>query len=268
MSKDSQSPIKDPPLRLAGQSLQEERDALLDGPVLYTGIFAMLAIVLAVAEWMRYFNQSPPNPWFYTIVAGITVLGAAWIIGRRIPRIRALRQGILGERAVGQFLERLREQGYHVFHDIVGSNFNIDHVLIGPAGIFTIETKTWSKPVKGDVRVVCTGDPLRIGTLEPDRQPIVQAKAQSSWLRQILTESTGREFAVRPVVLFPGWYVEQDTESRRHAWVLEPKALPAFLEKARQTLSAEEIGLASYHLSRFVRSVERERFRPAWATPE
>ena len=259
MSKGSRSPIKDRPLRLAGQSLQEERDALLDGPVLYAGTFAMLAIVLAVAEWLRHFNQSPPNPWFYTIVAGITVFGAAWVIGRKIPRIRALRQGIIGERAVGQFLERLREQGYHVYHDIVGSNFNIDHVLIGPAGIFTIETKTWSKPAKGDVRVVCAGDELRAGMLEPDRQPIVQAKAQSSWLRQILAESTGREFAVRPVVLFPGWYVEQDAESRRHAWVLEPKALPAFLANAKQHLFAEDIKLASFHLSRYIRSVERAR---------
>ena len=74
MSRDSRSPLKDRPLRLAGQSLQEERDALLDGPILYAGMFAAVAITLATAEWMRYFNQSPPNPWFYTVVAEITVL--------------------------------------------------------------------------------------------------------------------------------------------------------------------------------------------------
>jgi Nuclease-related domain len=259
VNKASRSPIKAPPLRLAGQSLQAERDALFDGPVLYAGTFAMLAIVMAVMEWIRYFNQTPPNPWFYTAVAAITVFGAAWVIGRAIPRIRALRQGMIGERAVGQFLERLREQGYHVYHDVVGPNFNIDHVLIGPAGIFTIETKTWSKPAKGDARVVCTGDKLRVGAFESDRGPIVQAKAQSSWLRQILAESTGRALAVQPVVVFPGWYVEQDAESRRHAWVLEPKALPTFLEKAQQRLAAEEIHLVSYHLARFIRSVERAR---------
>lgn len=36
-----------------------------------------------------------------------------------------------GERAVGQFLEQLREQGFHVFHDVVGTGFNVDHVLVG-----------------------------------------------------------------------------------------------------------------------------------------
>jgi hypothetical protein len=248
MSRRLRSPIKDRPLRLAGQSLQEERDALFDGPILFAGVLAMVAIILALSEWIRYFRQSPPNPWFYTVVAGITVLCAAWVFARTIPRIRALRQGILGERAVGQFLERLREQGYHLFHDIVGSNFNIDHVLIGPAGIFTVETKTR-----------CTGDRLRIGKFEPDRNPIIQAKAQASWLRQLLAESTGRTFEVQPVVLFPGWFVEQDAESRQHAWVLEPKALPAFLAHQAQRLSPEEITLASFHLSRFIRSVERER---------
>jgi hypothetical protein len=54
-----------------------------------------------------------------------------------------------GERAVGRTLERLVADGYHVFHDIVGPNWNIDHLMIGPGGIFTIETKTRSKLERG-----------------------------------------------------------------------------------------------------------------------
>jgi hypothetical protein len=42
-----------------------------------------------------------------------------------------LMQGREGEKAVGQYLERLRARGYQVLHDIPGENFNIDHVLIG-----------------------------------------------------------------------------------------------------------------------------------------
>lgn len=106
---------------------------------------------------------------------------------------------------------------------------------------------------------MCNADRLRAGMLEPDRNPIIQAKAQSSWLKKLVTESTGRPFEVWPVVLFPGWYVEQDEESRRHLWVLEPKALPAFLASEKQRLSPEDIKLASFHISRFIRSVERER---------
>ena len=39
----------------------------------------------------------------------------------------------------------------------------IDHVIIGPAGIFTIETKTWSKPVRGEARIVFDGEKLTAG---------------------------------------------------------------------------------------------------------
>jgi hypothetical protein len=107
------------------------------------------------------------------------------------------------------------------------------------------------------MRVVCQGDRLRVGTLMPDQDPIVQAKAQAGWLRQVLSESTGRTFDVWPVILFPGWYVEADESSRRHAWVLEPKALPAFLQHRPARLASEDVALAAYHLSRFIRSGER-----------
>jgi len=62
---------------------------------------------------------------------------------------------------------------------------------------------------------------------------------------------------VRPVVVFPGWYIEQKAGSSRELWVLEPKALPSFLENAPDVLSAEEIKMASGHLSRFIRAQEK-----------
>ena len=42
-------------------------------------------------------------------------------------------------------------------------------------------------------------------------------------------------------------------------WVLEPKALLKFLGNEQQCLTPEEVKLASFHLSRFIRSAELER---------
>jgi hypothetical protein len=75
----------------------------------------------------------------------------------------------------------------------------------------------------------------------------------------LLLESTGRKFDVMPVVLFPGWFIEQSASSRREIWVLEPKALPAFLEQEQMRLERDDASLAAFHLSRFIRSVERDR---------
>lgn len=43
---------------------------------------------------------------------------------------------------------------------------------------------------------------------------IIQARAQSAWLRGLLAESTGKQFDVFPVVVFPGWYIDRIKDER------------------------------------------------------
>lgn len=76
-------------------------------------------------------------------------------------------------------------------------------------------------------------------------------------MKQLLCDSTGKSFAVRPVVVSPGWCVDAVPGSRREIWVLEPKALPSFLENAPNVLSPEDVSLATFHLSRYIREQER-----------
>jgi hypothetical protein len=259
MNSLTKSPIKDKPLRLPGQSLEEERRKLLEDKLETPVLLAAFTLAWAAIEWIRYYMDSPVSPVIFTIVAVLMIGFAAWRFLRALPKVRTLKQGIEGEKAVGQFLERLREKGYHVFHDLIGSGFNVDHVLIGPAGIFTVETKTRSKPLRGEPRIRFDGNQLTIMGREPDRNPIVQARAQAAWLRSLLVESTGRPLNVFPVVVYPGWFIEQSAASLRSIWVLEPKALPKFLENEPNRLTPEDVRLASYHLSRFIRANERDR---------
>jgi hypothetical protein len=139
----------------------------------------------------------------------------------------------------------------------VGAN-NVDHVLVGPAGVFTIETKTWSKPISGQAQLTFDGESIRAGAFEPDRDPVVQSKAQASWLKGLLLESTGKTVDVRPVIVFPGWFIVNSSGTFREIWVLEPKALPTFLNNEPSRLSREDIALVSFHLSRLIRSTERK----------
>jgi hypothetical protein len=107
--------------------------------------------------------------------------------------------------------------------------------------------------------VVFDGKALTVGDRESDDRIVVQALAQARWLREVLAESTGKRLPVRPVVLFPGWFVEQRPGTTREIWVLEPKALPAFLDNTAQALMPDEVALASLHLSRLIRVRERDR---------
>jgi len=221
-------------------------------------MLALFLFLIAGLEWLHFYFNTKPSPIIYCIAAVLGIAYAAFRIWRSIPKLRNLRLAMEGERVVGQFLERLRQHGFQVFHDVVGDGFNVDHVLIGPSGVFTVETKTWNKPVSGNAQIVFDGEMLKIGSFSPDRDPIVQARAQASWLKQLLQESTGRKFETRPVIVFPGWFVE-NSRGFHDQWVLEPKALLSFLQHEPVRLSAEDIKLASFHLSRLIRFTERER---------
>jgi hypothetical protein len=255
-SKQSRSPLKAAPLRLPGQSVEEQREKLISDTIEQWAFMALVFVVLAGLEWWRWYIAMKPMPEVFTLAAVVLTAFAAWKVRRAIPQLRKLRQARDGERAVGQFLERLRESGYHVFHDIVGKDFNVDHLLIGPSGVYTVETKTWSKPVGRRAEIAYDGDRLKAGDFQPDRDPIVQAKAQASWIKHMLFESAGKQAFVRPVVVFPGWFIASTAGAMKDVWVLEPKALPAFLENQPARLSPEDVKLFSFHVSRAIRTTE------------
>ena len=163
--------------------------------------------------------------------------------------------------AVAQYLERFRADGYHVFHDVLSDGSNIDHVLIGPAGLFTIETKTWSKPAYGQPEIDFDGEAISSHGSGKDRNSVIQARAQADWLRRILQASTGRQPAIMPVVVFPDWFIRSSSRPRRPLWVLEPKALSSWLANQPKVLTAEDIHLFAFHLSLYIRGNEKERQR-------
>ncbi|MBI4293535.1 MAG: NERD domain-containing protein [Betaproteobacteria bacterium] len=254
MSREKRSPIKDKPLRNPGQSVERQLDDLIDEKFAFPLAMGLVVIAFTLIEYWRYYYPQTPSPRTATAVAILFLGWAALQMVRAWPKLQNLSLALKGEKAVGQYLERLREHGYQVFHDVIGSSFNVDHVIVGPAGIFTIETKTISKPPGPEAKVIFDGECVVVGGFEPDRDPVIQAKAQSTWLCQLLFESTGRKYLVRPVVVFPGWWVQQSKGSTREMWVLEPKALPGFLAHEPDVLTSEDVKLASFHLSRFIRS--------------
>jgi len=256
-SAETRSPLKDKPLRNPGQSVREHRVDIVFDKLLGPMVVAIMLAVWASMDWIRYFVPSQPMPWISSFFAACAFVYVAWQFRTHWPKVRMLMQAEEGEKHVGQLLEGLRASGYSVFHDLVGTDFNVDHVIIGPAGVFTIETKTWSKPGKGSPKITFDGETLLAAGWEPDRNPVIQARAQASWLQRLLLESTGKTFPVRPVVLFPEWFVEDSRTSRRDLWVLEPKAFLKYVANESSVVAAEDVALASYHLSRFIREQEK-----------
>jgi hypothetical protein len=78
------------------------------------------------------------------IIGGLAAVVAGWGLRfRPSPDAVAWRRGAVGERRTARLLGPLERQGWAVLHDLTvpGSRANIDHLVIGPGGIFVIDSK-------------------------------------------------------------------------------------------------------------------------------
>src|SRR5690606_28171996 len=140
-------------------------------------ITGFTAVTFGLADIILQCAGIEPNPWPQVVLGALLLGVGALDLYRRWPTLRNLRLGIRGEREVGRMLEETRRLGYHVFHDIPGEGFNVDHALIGPGGIFAIETKAVSKRKSRDAKVDYDGKRVLLDGHAPDRDPIAQAQA-------------------------------------------------------------------------------------------
>ena len=249
------SPLKDKPLRNPGQSVDDKLHDYVIDKVYSLFMLSIFMIIITLLEWSRWYFESPPSPWLYTSLAVIVAGYSVWKIIKSRRKIKSLKQGRDGEKAVGQYLDGIRETGVLVYHDIPAEGFNLDHVLIADSGVYVIETKTYSKPDKGEAIIVYTGKSLLINRRIETEKPIIQVKASAKWLSELLLQSTGKKYSVRGVVTFPGWFIQSTAEAKASdIWVLNPKALPAFIGNSKKQLSHEDQKLAAYHISRYIRT--------------
>ncbi len=158
------------------------------------------------------------------LAAEIALLTSMFVISRYVmPLVERHDRGATGEEQVGGLLDLLSERGWRVIHDASLGRGNVDHILIGPPGIFTIETKSHPGPVRV-ARV--HGDTLR------------QAHAQ----RRVIEQVTG--LPVQPLIVFSRAWVDRPMTRRKGVRVVPARMLLAHLAKLPATLSPQEIDRA------------------------
>jgi Nuclease-related domain len=86
---------------------------------------------------------------------GLVGLAAAVLVGWRLrfrpsEQVTAWSRGAAGERRTARLLDRLTHDDYVVFHDLAvpGSPANVDHLVLGPSGVFVIDSKQWTGSVR------------------------------------------------------------------------------------------------------------------------
>jgi nuclease-like protein len=80
------------------------------------------------------------------VIGGLAATAAGWGLRfRPSPDAVAWRRGAAGERRTARLLDPLERQGWAALHDLAvpGSWANIDHLVIGPGGVFVIDSKQY-----------------------------------------------------------------------------------------------------------------------------
>jgi hypothetical protein len=140
-----------------------------------------------------------------------SIIGATILLFRFLHRRRNDLLGYLGERAVAEYLEPLRQNGFRIFHDVPcegrKTNFNIDHVVVGPTGVAAIEVKTRRKKKgrPGFEEHVVTYDGQRlIWPWGEDRCGIDQVRAESGLVARLYRKANWSAHRAETNLGFPG----------------------------------------------------------------
>lgn len=152
------------------------------------GVMWALASVACAAAGV--WKGAAPTGFLLWASSGVGLLATWWSLRSQPDPERWLR-GAAGERATAAVLDRLPTRTWAVLHDrrIPGSRANVDHLLIGPSGVWVLDTKTTRARVRAGWRHVDFGaNPLDTGPVR--------------WEAQMVADRLG--VPVRPVVVVHG----------------------------------------------------------------
>jgi hypothetical protein len=152
---------------------------------------------------------------------------------------------------VAEVLDDLRGYGYRVTHDLTRDGFNIDHVAVGPAGVFAIETKFRSG--EGEI-TFRNGEGLFVGGFPEEKDSLKQARGNAREVNRIIKENCDVDEWVWPLVVFVGdWRVKNDWRTT-DARVLTPDTVVQYISNQQPRLTGREIELIASHLERSAKS--------------
>jgi Nuclease-related domain len=183
------------------------------------------------------------------VLGGLAAVAAGWGLRFR-PSLDAVawRRGAAGERRTARLLAPLERQGWAILHDLAipGSRANLDHLAIGPGGVFVIDSKQY----RGRLQL----DPS--GRLWHGRYPLaptLQAVSfEADQAAQVLPDPG---VAVVPILAVHGAQVPRGKVVTNGVPILAARRLPSMLRNLPAVLEPERVTTLA--------DQARIRFRPA-----
>ncbi len=210
-------------------------------------IFLILICILlfVILEHYTYFST---RPYALLIFVGILVVFflSKYAGDKLLDRSDKFVDGRKGESAIWFELKRLSDE-YSVFQDIHFNKqkFNVDFVVVGPTGIFTIEVKSHRN---GEVNF--NGQELTWnGVPFQEKDVLKQAKGEAFALSNYLKERASKGIFVQPVIVFASYVkIHFGKHSVQDVIVVGKEWLNQIITEGHQKLSSGEINKISQEI--------------------
>jgi len=171
------------------------------------------------------------------VLGTLAAVAAGWGLRfRASPDAVAWRRGSAGERRTARRLAALERHGWAVLHDLAlpGSQANLDHLVIGPGGVFVIDSKQY----RGHLQLDASG---RLGH---SRDPLATALGAVSFeadrAAQVLTDP---DVVVVPIVAVHGARVPWGKVVVQGVPVVPAGRLPSMLRHLPAVLGPERVAV-------------------------
>ncbi|MBC7591499.1 MAG: NERD domain-containing protein [Salinibacterium sp.] len=152
-------------------------------------------------------------------------------------RARSSYRGALGELLVGDVLENLGQR-WDVLHDVPLTAGSLDHLLIGPAGVFTVRTAN----CRG-VDVIVDDGALIVAGL--GRDDILAAQAEADEAALLLGAAAGKPIRVSPMLVVVDPHRLSVRTPGNAVCVIASSGLEKLLSTAPPTMTGEDVAFVS-----------------------
>lgn len=157
------------------------------------------------------------------------------------------RRGADGEILVAEALRIALSDDYFVINDIIKHRGNIDHVVIGPTGVFAINSKCWRGTVKPDGQ----GELIINGKATSGRE-IHRLAGTAKDINRFIVRKTGFDAFVQPLMIFESTRVEVPPGTTGVVRCLWKEQAAEFIESRKHAqLSVDQIKSIAAVLARF-----------------
>ncbi|MGP3915717.1 nuclease-related domain-containing protein [Nonomuraea sp. 10N515B] len=178
--------------------------------------------------------------WRVGVTAGVVaaILEAVYR-ARSNSSVPAWRRASVAERRTEAQLRKLERLGYRTLHAraIPNSEAQIDHLVVGPTGVYAVDSEKWDKRLPVRVQM---GKKLFHGPFD-QKARLNEAKWEASQAGELISRSFGREVSVVPSLAIYGPAVPWKIMTIRGVDVYQGDRARKWITKRERALTAMEI---------------------------